>query len=185
MLLSALLAMPFAAALSSAADSTATPPPAPRPCSAPEARQLDFWIGDWDLDSHAASGNGQWLDEKGKATNHVRAILGGCVIEESFDGAHLASPLVGRSLSMFVPALGKWRQTWMDDQGSYLALTGGREGDRFVLSTEPRLVNGTSRISRMVFHDIQPEGFVWDWEGSTDAGRTWTLNWRLTYRRHH
>ena len=34
-------------------------------------------------------------------------------------------PWAGRSYSMWQPATGQWRQTWVDDSGSYLAFTGG------------------------------------------------------------
>ena len=57
-----------------AAGSAATP--APKPCSSPEYRQFDFWLGDWDV------------TEAGKpaGTNRITAILGGCAVREEWKG---------------------------------------------------------------------------------------------------
>jgi hypothetical protein len=35
----------------------------------------------------------------------------------------------------------------------------------------------------MVFYAIERNSFSWDWEGSSDGGRSWALLWRLEYRR--
>ena len=35
----------------------------------------------------------------------------------------------------------------------------------------------------MVFHHITKDAFTWDWEGTTDGGKTWKLLWQLDYRR--
>ncbi len=45
-------------------------------CDSPESRQLDFWVGEWDL---AYAG--------GKSRNLVSKSLDGCVILEQFAGA--------------------------------------------------------------------------------------------------
>src|ERR1051325_1609374 len=44
----------------------------PAPCSSAEYRQLDFWVGDWDV-----------YDDKGVLQGHnlVQKILGGCALQ--------------------------------------------------------------------------------------------------------
>jgi hypothetical protein len=71
--------VPAASTPASAAAST----PATKPCSEPEHRQMDFWIGDWDvaIRSRTSLDSDQWAEARG--TNHVASILGGCVIEAS------------------------------------------------------------------------------------------------------
>src|SRR5262249_38247777 len=85
-------------------------------CAASEHRQLDFWIGDWDLviRTRESPDPERWRETRG--TNHVRAVLRGCVIEEDFAADPGGEPWAGRSVSTFVPRLGVWRQTWVDDQ---------------------------------------------------------------------
>ena len=36
---------------------------------------------------------------------------------------------------------------------------------------------------RMRFHDIEDDSFTWSWERSTDGGETFSLAWRIAYRR--
>jgi len=157
--------------------------PAPVPdtsCATPEARQLDFWIGDWELTGRRRTPGG-WVDTPG--TNRVRAALGSCVIEEQFRSAE-ADGLEGRSVSVYDTRAGAWRQTWVDNQGGYLVFRGGMDGDRMILATAPTvLASGDTMVSRMVFHDITTDRLVWDWERTTDAGRSWTVLWTLEYRR--
>ena len=56
----------------------AAPAPPPKPCTGPESRQFDFWVGDWDLKVRARSAPDK--DEWGtaNATQKIEAILGGC-----------------------------------------------------------------------------------------------------------
>ena len=76
-----------------------------------------------------------------------------------------------------------WQQTWIDNRGGYIALTGGLEGDKIVLKTgERKTATGTVQM-RMVYHNIRPESFDWSWEASTDSGQTWKPNWEIRYER--
>jgi hypothetical protein len=139
------------------------------PCSSPEARQLDFWIGDWDC---------TW-GENGVGSNSIRAILDGCVIEEHFD-ANPTADFRGQSLSMYNAVLGRWEQTWVDNAGNSWALTGGMENGRMIFGCDEV---GASAKLRMVFFDIEPDRFEWTWERSEDEGRTWNVQWQIHYRR--
>lgn len=153
-----------------AAQDAKTPPPPP--CSAPEASQFDFWIGEWDL---------TW--EGGKGTNIITSILGSCVIQEQFDGRDAEGKgLVGMSTSVYNPRLGKWQQTWVDNQGSYLEFVGGMEGDGMILSREATR-DGKTFHQRMVFSDIKESELNWSWERSEDEGKTWTPVWVIHYQR--
>ncbi len=143
-------------------------PPPPPPCSAPEFRQLDFWVGTWDL---------TW-GEDGRGTNVIERAYDDCVILERFDGGDFE----GMSMSTWVPAIGAWRQTWVDNQGGYLEFVGGWEDDRMVLSrTTTR--DGKEISQRMVFHDIGENSLLWDWESSEDGEKSWKTLWQIRYRR--
>jgi hypothetical protein len=146
------------------------PPPA---CSAPEASQFDFWVGEWDL---------TW-GEKGRGSNTVTRILDGCVIQESFHGdMENGTVFDGLSVSTYNLERGIWQQTWVDSQGSYLDFEGGMDGDRMTLSREAER-NGQKFLTRMVFKNIAEDSLDWDWERSTDGGETWELVWGIHYER--
>jgi hypothetical protein len=86
------------------------------------------------------------------------------------------------SVSVYNPARKLWQQTWVDDQGSYIALEGGYKDGNMILQTL-RNPAAPKQVSRMVFKDIKKDSFLWNWEGSKDGGKTWTLNWQITYTR--
>lgn len=145
--------------------------------AAQPAELLDFWLGDWVVTWTNANGS------PGKARNHVGKILDGKVIEENFEGDASAAPrLLGRSLSV-LDAGGVWRQAWADNQGGFFALSASLDGDKRLFSTALTAAGDEVKGRRMVFHHITADAFTWDWEGTTDGGRTWKLLWRLDYRR--
>lgn len=170
--LMAIVAGAFLAGCASVSDAQ-TAAPAPPPCSAPEFSQLDFWLGDWDA---------TW--EGGQGVNHITKVLDGCVIQEEFDGGASTNNLHGHSVSTYHAGISQWRQTWVDNQGGYFALTGGPVDGRFIL-TNTR-VRDNAPYLRMVFEDIEQNSFTWRWQRSTDAGATWTDAWLIHYtRRQH
>lgn len=140
---------------------------------------FDFWIGDWDATWTGADGT------RGNGRNRVARVLDGMVLEENFeetpDGK--SPPLKGRSLSVLHKATGLWRQSWSDNQGGYFSFTGLADGERRMFVTDTVLKDGKPTAQRMVFHDIKPDSFTWDWEGTSDGGKTWKLLWRIEYRR--
>ena len=151
--------------------SPAAPAPTPQP-----ADMFDFWLGDWQVSWKNADGS------LGHARNHVSRILDGRVIEEQFeqDPAGPAPQLKGHSLSVRDHG-GTWRQAWADNQGGFFALTASVDGDKRLCSTALTPVGDEVQGQRMVFHHISSTGFTWDWEGTTDGGKTWKLLWQLDY----
>lgn len=142
-----------------------------KPCSSVEFAQFDFWVGEWEL---------SWGAE-GKGTNRVTKILGGCVVQEEFDGTP-ATPLVGKSVSTFNKQMGQWQQTWVDNNGAYLDFVGGMEGERMVLAREA-VREGKSFLQRMVFYNIGADALDWNWERSLDEGESWEVQWQIHYAR--
>jgi hypothetical protein len=146
--------------------------PAQKPCSSPEASQLDFWVGSWEL---------TWNDTS-KGSNTITKIMDGCTLHENF-----LDPVLnyrGESWSVYNPAAKMWQQTWVDNSGAYIALTGKFENNEMTLSTQPRkLPDGKEIISKMVFYNITAKSFDWRWEASTDSGTTWKPNWLIHYKR--
>ena len=143
-----------------------------RPCSSPESAQFDFWVGDWEL---------VWNDTS-KGTNSVRRILDGCGIQENFSDA--VSNFNGMSWSMYNPKTANWQQTWIDNQGGYIVLTGKFDKGEMILATKPVAdLQGKMTLSRMVFYNIKAGSFDWNWENSIDNGSTWKLNWKIHYQR--
>ena len=132
--------------------------------------ELDFWPGSW---------RARW--EGGEGTKTITREFDGKVVVERFEGRP-SLELTGYSVSVFDAEADLWRQTWVDDQGSYFALTGGSEGDTFVLRMSA-VRGGVPVELRMVFCDIEADSFRWVWERSMDAGATWDPAWEIAYKR--
>jgi len=146
---------------------------APSPgCDSPESRQLDFWLGDWDL----TYGDG------GKGRNRISKILDGCAILEEFSGAP-GVQLDGRSVSMFDRTSGRWKQAWVDNSGAYLDFVGSTDNGNPVFSREATARDGRKFLQRMIFIDVKPQGFTWLWQRSDDGGASWKTSWEIRYER--
>jgi hypothetical protein len=129
---------------------------------------LDFWLGSWTC---------TWPG--GTGTNTVSRVLGGAAIEEVFESHGDDGDLFGRSYSVLDPADGQWKQTWVDSSGAYLDFVGVRDGSGRISFQRSA---GTA-LQRMVWLDVTPDGFRWEWQRSTDGGTTWAVMWPLDYRR--
>jgi hypothetical protein len=172
-----------AAACAPAKDPTSHAAPS-KACAGAEHRELDFWIGEWNVTirSRASLDSDQWAEARG--TNRVASILGGCVIEETFSADGPPAPWSGRSFSQRTAADGKWHQTWVDDQGAYMTFVGEKQGADMVLTGVPRaLPGGVTQQMRMVFFDIATDRLKWRWEGTRDGGNTWTIAMTIDYAR--
>ena len=139
-----------------------------------DGTELDFWLGEWDA---------TW--EGGHGTNRLTRVLRDRVILEEFDESPEsggADALHGRSWSVFDAERRLWHQTWVDDQGGYLDLVGGRVDGWFAFErAAPE--RGAQARQRMVFRDVGPTSFHWTWESSGDDGSTWVTRWAIDYRR--
>ncbi len=158
----------LAAPLSAQQPSDSTPPP----CLSPEASQFDFWLGEWQL---------TWADS-GHGTNTISRPLGNCVIQEQFRDL-APNGFQGMSVSVYDPKGKQWQQTWVDNAGGYMLFTGGWSDSTMTLSRTVTRPNGSTMIQRMVFRDITASSFVWDWQASTDDGKSWKTNWQIFYKR--
>lgn len=141
--------------------------------------QLDFWVGEWECTgrSRTTPGKDEWTDTK--ATNSIKKILGGKVVEENF----LMDGFEGKSVSAYDARNRMWRQTWVDNSGGYIALTGSFADGKMTLSQVMGPSAPAGLQMRMVFSSITKDAFTWDWERTTDGGKSWELQWRLNYKR--
>ncbi len=101
-------------------------------CATAEQRQLDFWVGEWDL---TWPGNNPGEVQHG--TNSIRRVLENCVVEENFSGGS-DMHLRGKSVSLFDTRAGKWKQTWVDNEGGYLDFVGEFKDGQMILDAKRR-----------------------------------------------
>jgi len=140
---------------------------------------FDFWVGNWEVTWDEGDG------KLGKGTNLIEKTLDGAVIQENFrilEGNQAG--FKGTSLSVYNPQTQTWKQAWADNQGGYFDFTGITENDQRIFQTvERELQDGRKIIQRMRFYDIEENNLTWDWESSFDGGESWTLAWRIFYKK--
>lgn len=140
------------------------------PCDAPEHRQLDFWIGDWDVSDVAHPDS-----VKGRA--HIDRILDGCALRELYQNN---SGLVGQSLSIYDATRKVWHQSWVTNGGQLLVIEGGMDGNRMVLI-------GTDHATQVLLRGIwmpDQDRVRETAETSADHGKTWKPLFDIIFRKH-
>lgn len=143
-----------------------------KPCAAPESDQFDFWLGTWDA----------VYNDSIHATNEITKDLDGCVIHEHFKDPF--SKLNGNSWSVYNTKTQKWQQTWVDNQGGYIVLTGDFKDGKMTLFTEPTTGPKGNKVQyRMLYQNITGKSFDWSWDSTRDEGKTWQVNWAIRYKR--
>ena len=144
----------------------------------PKDQWFGFWVGEWELSWDEQDG------KKGKGTNRIERVLDGKVIMENFEAleGQLAG-FKGKSMSVYTPQQDKWHQAWADNQGGYFDFYGIKDGNKYMFQTQEFERNGKPFTQRMVFYNITKDAFIWDWENSTDGGKSWNLAWRINYKR--
>src|SRR5213592_766544 len=88
----------------------------------------------------------------------IKRILDGCIVEENFSGGEFMH-LRGRSVSVFDARAGKWKQTWVDNEGGYLDFVGDFTDGQMTLAREAIRPDGTRVKQRIVFKNITPQRF--------------------------
>lgn len=154
------------------------------PCEySAEHRQFDFWIGEWNVQNPAGQPAG---------TSSVQRILDGCVIFENWTGGGGGT---GKSFNIYNAPRRKWQQYWVDSSGTVTFFEGGWEdGAMHVAGETFPLVQGTGpgatpatapgmSLRRMTFTPLGPDKVRQMGEASEDGGKTWTLEYDLTYIR--
>ena len=134
----------------------------PAPCSAPENRQFDFWVGDWQVAKP---------DGKAAGTNHITREYGGCVVHE-----HYATPsgYTGESLNAYDASRKVWHQTWVDSGGLLLTLEGGWDGKAMVMSGDAPGPDGVIRKQRITWTPNADGSVRQLWE-TADGQGGWTV----------
>lgn len=151
---------------------------AQKPCSLPEYRQFDFWIGEWE--AFGIKGN-KAGDSK------ISLMLDSCTILEEWTGTSVQNGLrfAGKSYNMYNAPKKRWQQYWVDNTGNITEYFIGRyETGKMILETANEKVNdSTWLIQKMTFYNLGPDKVRQHGESSGDGGKTWKTDFDLEYRR--
>ncbi len=145
-----------------AQNSNPVPPP---PCSTPEFRQFDFWVGDWEV----------YSGDKIVGANKVELILGDCVIQENWEGA---GGSLGKSFNTYDVQKETWNQVWVDNGGNRIDFSGHYEDGKMLLTGEGESKRelGKTIYYKLTFFNNDNGTVRQLWEASYDK-----LEWNIIF----
>ncbi len=142
------------------------------PCSkGQEYSQMDFWLGDWKVETK----NGQVA-----GYNKIEKILDGCVVLENWQGNGGSK---GKSFNYYDPNTGKWHQKWVDNFGQPLEFEGVVVDDEIVfkgVTIDTR--TGQETWQEMTLKKRSEDEVHQLWKQSNDQGISWTIVFEGYYR---
>jgi tetratricopeptide (TPR) repeat protein len=147
-----------------------------RPCAyAKENRQLDFWLGEWEVTTTQGG--------VPAGSSKIELILEECVVQENWQS--LNSPYSGKSYNIYDSALKRWEQYWVDDTGGNIFFHGelSKEGVMDYWTDDIPQSGGPALRRHLQFIPIGPDKVRQFSRGSTDGGKTWAVEYDFTYVR--
>jgi len=131
------------------------------PCSRPECRQFDFWVGEWDV--HGPNG--------GKAgTNSIQPMLNRCALQEVWTGASGGG---GKSVNFYHPGKKKWVQIWVNGSGGVIEIEGEYADGAMRFVGQNIAADGSFEMCRASWTLLEDGRVRQFWEQSRDQGKTW------------
>jgi len=147
-----------------------------RPCAyAKENRQLDFWLGEWDVSTTQGG--------VPAGTSKIELILEDCVVQENWKS--LNSPYSGKSYNIYDAALKRWEQYWVDNVGGNIFFHGelSKDGVMDYWTDDIPQSGGAPLRRHLQFIPMGADKVRQFSRGSTDGGKTWNVEYDFTYVR--
>ena len=141
---------------------------APSCANTPAARQLDFWLGDWSVDSG-----------RGRSTVHLS--LDKCLLIESW--ASNTSDHRGENELVYNAEENAWYGLFADNHGRAHLFTGSAGPSEGELHGPGRDENGAAVLKRVRIVHVGPDTVDQIWEKSADKGATWSTEFKMEYLR--
>ncbi|MGH8252252.1 MAG: hypothetical protein ACREVI_16435 [Steroidobacteraceae bacterium] len=132
-------------------------------CEAPQYRQLDFWIGNWNVIDQTTG--------KQVGASRIEKQLNGCLIHEFWNGT---DQFTGQSFNLYNRETKHWQQVWVDSRGQRIDFTGQFHGDGLYYEGTFRSA-GKEVLTKMTFLKIKDQRVRQIWEQSNDQGESWKV----------
>jgi tetratricopeptide (TPR) repeat protein len=146
-----------------------------RPCAhSMENRQFDFWLGEWSV----ATTQGAIPAGDSK----IELILEDCVVQENWKSHN--GPYSGKSYNVYNQAQKRWEQYWVDNVGGNIFFYGNlKDGVMDYFTDEIPQPSGPPLKRHLQFIPMGPDKVRQFSRGTTDGGKTWSVEYDFTYVR--
>jgi hypothetical protein len=134
----------------------------------PEYRQLDFWVGEWDVFS----------GKQKVGESSVRLILKDCVVFENWHGLQGGD---GKSLNKYNSVTHQWEQFWVSDAGTTNYFKGGLVDGEMRYVFETPTPSGGTLLRHLTFSKLADGSVRQFSQRSIDAGKNWSTEYDFVY----
>jgi hypothetical protein len=140
----------------------------------PQARQFDFWIGDWEA---FVTGS-----DKLAGFSKIEMASGGCMILENWTS--VGQPYSGKSMNFIDPVTMKWKQVWVGSNGLNVNefLNGVYVDGAMRFEFDEKTSTGQIQKVKFHFYNISASEVRQLHQTSLD-GNVWTTTYDFTYKR--
>jgi tetratricopeptide (TPR) repeat protein len=141
-----------------------------------QARQFDFWIGEWDA----------YVTGTSNLAGHSRIerASGGCMILENWTSLG-SVPFEGKSMNFVDPSTSKWKQVWIGSNGLNVTefLNGEYRDGAMRFEFETTNAQNQKQLVHFYFFNENTDQVRQLHETSSDDGKTWVTTYDFTYKR--
>ena len=167
------------ACATSAAAQHAPGPPRPATSAAPEARQFDFMIGQWELEVAPK------VSSLAAMIHGAPKLVGTLKAWRAFDGFGIddevrivdasGNPMsLSHAMRVYSASESRWSATTMDVYRGRVAVSSGLlQGSDIVMNGSGTDSEGKPTLTRARYTDITPDAFRMQQDRSADNGQTW------------
>lgn len=140
-------------------------------CNGEPFRQFDFWLGQWQVFTP---------DGKKVGSNVIATDLKQCVLTE-----HYVTPsgFEGRSVNIYDRQSQRWHQTWVDNTGLLLKLSGGMKEGRMLLTGSGKNAQGQNLLHKISWTPQSNGEVRQHWQVSKDQGENWQTAFDGLYKK--
>jgi hypothetical protein len=139
----------------------------PSPCTSnPAARQLDYWLGDWSVDS-------------GRGRSNVHLTLDKCQVVENW--ASNTTDHRGENTIAYNSEEKIWYGLFVDNHGRAHMFSGTVSDGSAEFHGSGRDENGANVLKRVRVIRVNPLTVDQIWEKSADNGASWTTDFTMEY----
>jgi len=147
--------------------------PAPTPCgSNSDARQLDYWLGDWSVGTPGAPNTGH---------SKVFLSLDKCLLTESWGSD--TSNHQGENAMAYNPDDKTWHGLFVDNRGRVHLLKGRVAPGSAEFQGASRDESGNANLTKVKIVRVNRDNVEQIWQKSSDNGASWSTDVRMQYSR--
>jgi hypothetical protein len=145
----------------------------PSPCAANlEARQLDYWLGEWSVGTAGAPNTGH---------SKVSISLDKCLFNERW-GSDTTSH-AGENALAYSSEDSTWYALFVDNQGRVHALKGAVKSGLAEFEGPGSNEKGQKILTKVKVVRVSQDNVEQIWQKSSDGGATWNTDVRMQYSR--